>query len=232
MKIATDTKLVNQGKRFGKIASLVGLAILIGGLVISLRTQIIWLAYVCLIVGFILSNIGIYLANRWVREPRADQSLSKVLKGFDNEYALYNYYLPAQHVLLTPAGVIVFVVKPQNGEIRCEGERWRHKLTAARILRFLTEEGLSNPTQEARQETQSLQKLIQTKVSDGGIPISTFIVFTGPDEKLKLEVVNPAIPVLRLRDVKERVRKLGKGKPMPDETRQKLVEAFDALVPA
>jgi len=225
-------KLVDQGKRFGKIASLVGLGILIAGLVISFRTTMIWLAYGCLIVGFILSNIGIYLANRWVREPRADQTLGKVLKGFDNQYALYNYYLPAQHVLLTPAGVVVFVVKPQNGEIRCEVDRWRHKLTVGRILRFLTEEGLGNPTQEARQETAALQKLIEKNVPGENVPLSAFIVFTCPDEKLRLEAVNPAIPVLRLRDLKERVRKLGKGKSMPAETHQKLAEAFDALVPA
>jgi len=225
-------KLVNQGKRFGKIASLVGLGILIAGLVVSFRTPMIWLAYGCLIVGFILSNIGIYLANRWVREPRADQTLTKVLKGFDNQYALYNYYLPAQHVLLTPTGVIVFVVKPQNGEIRCEGNRWRHKLTIGRVLRFLTEEGLGNPTQEARQETESLQRLIRKHVTEGDVPVSAFIVFTSQDEKLRLEVVNPAIPVLRLRELKERMRKLSKGKPIPTEIQQKLTEAFDAAVPA
>ena len=93
MKVVTDKKLVAQGQKYGKIASLVGLAVLIAGLLVSFRQMSILLAYGCLIVGFIISNIGIYLANKWVREPRADQALAKVLKGFDDKYTLYNLSL-------------------------------------------------------------------------------------------------------------------------------------------
>ena len=143
MKAVTDTKLVEQGKRFGRNASLAGLGVLILGLVISFKfSHLILVAYGCLIVGFILSNIGIYLANRWVREPRADQSLAKALKGFDNQFSLYNYTLPAQHVLLMPSGVAHFLVKPQTGEISVDGNRWRHKFNLGRLFRFFVEEGL------------------------------------------------------------------------------------------
>lgn len=233
MRVVTDTNLVRKGKQYGRIASFTGLGILIAGLVISFRQgaglkQFAMPAvYGSLIVGFILSNVGIYLANRWVREPRADQSLNKALKGFDNRFVLYNYYLPASHVLLTPTGVVVLVVKPQDGTITCEGERWHHKLSLVRALRFLTEEGLGNPSKEAGQETALMQKFIRERVPEGNVPISTFIVFTAPPERLNLRVVNPTVPVVQLKDLKERVRKLSQDKPMPSQTASRLQAVFD-----
>jgi hypothetical protein len=233
MKAVTDTKLVEQGKRFGRIASFAGLGVLVLGLVISFRfSNLILLAYGCLIVGFILSNIGIYLANRWVREPRADQSLSKALKGFDNQFSLYNYTLPAQHVLLMPSGVAHFVVKPQNGDISVNGSRWRHKFNAGRLLRFFVEEGLGNPSQDAQQEAAELMKFVRKSIPNGDIPLSTFIVFTAPDDKLRLTINSPTVPVLPLRDLKERLRKLSKGKAMPAELQNRLADAFNAVAPA
>jgi hypothetical protein len=233
MKVVTDTKLIEQGKRFGRIASFAGLGVLVLGLVISFKfSHLILLAYGCLVVGFILSNIGIYLANRWVREPRADQSLSKALKGFDNQFSLYNYTLPAQHVLLMPTGVVHFVVKPQSGDISVDGSRWRHKFNVGRLLRFFVEEGLGNPSQDAQQEAADLRKFVRKSVPDADFPLSTLIVFTAPDDKLKLTINNPTAPVLQLRDLKERLRKLSKGKAMPAELHNRLADVFNAVAPA
>lgn len=227
MQVVTDKKLIAQGQKYGKIASAIGLAALVLGLIISFRQMSLLLAYGCLIVGFILSNIGIYLANKWVREPRADQALARVLKGFDDKYTLYNYYLPAQHVLLTPSGLVTFVVKPQSGKIRYDGKRWRHKLGLSRIFRFFAEEGLGDPIKEAQQEAAALKQFLDKHVPDSEVPIYPFVVFSGPDEKLDLEITNPPIPVVRLRDLKTRLRRLDQsGKALPAETRKQLAEAF------
>ena len=65
---------IRRGARIGKIATLVGLAFLAGGLVISLVLQdspLLWLSFVCLLAGLLVSTIGTMNMNRWVREPRA-----------------------------------------------------------------------------------------------------------------------------------------------------------------
>jgi len=226
MQTVTNTKLVEQGKRFGKITSFAGLAALIGSMVIAFVAKQILITYGLLILGFILSNVGIYLANRWAREPRADQALDKVLRGFDDQYWLINYHLPVSHVLLMPTGLAHFVVKAQTGEISNNGDRWHHRLTIGRILRFLVDEGLGNPTREAQREAGVLQQFVNKHVPEGNVPIYSFVVFTAPEEKVKLHVTNPAVPVLQLGSLKERIRKLGKGKPLPAEVQRQLLAAI------
>ena len=239
MKAVTDTKLIQKGQKLGRIASFAGLVVLIGGLVVSFQQRnnvqayMILLVYGSLLVGFILSNVGIYLANRWVREPRADQSLAKVLKGFDNRYLLYNYVLPAQHVLLAPDGLTAITVKRQEGTITCDGSRWRHKLTFGRVLRLLTDEGLGNPTKEAQNEAALLRKLVDQKLPGQQVPIAPLIVFTGRKEKLDLRVSNPAVPVLELGDLKGEIRDISQGRPrLPVGAYQQLAEAFSAYTVA
>jgi len=239
MKAVTDTKLIQKGQKIGRIASFAGLIVLIAGLVISFQQResvqpfMMLLVYGSLLVGFILSNVGIYLANRWVREPRADQSLTKVLKGLDNRYVLYNYVLPSQHVLLSPDGLTAITVKRQEGTISCDGSRWRHKLTFGRLLRLLTDEGLGNPTKEAQHEAGLLRRLVDQKLPGQDVPIATLIVFAGRKEKLDLRVNNPTVPVLPLSELKGAIRDITTERPrLGGGAYQQLVEAFSAFTAA
>ena len=74
MKIYLNEGYVKRRSAIGKWTSLLGLVILAVGLVISLRsfkslTQL-YISLVSLLVGFILSNVGIYYANRYMRVDR------------------------------------------------------------------------------------------------------------------------------------------------------------------
>ena len=158
MQVITNEKLIKNRARLGRGASFAGLAVLVLGLVASLSPQWLLASFGCLFVGFLLSQLGIYNANRWVKEPRADQTLAKILKGFDDRYHLYNYVLRAPHVLLTPFGLCVINPKHQAGKVRCEGERWRRDLGWKRILRLFGQEGLGNPTKEVKAEVEKLSK--------------------------------------------------------------------------
>ncbi len=236
MKAVTDTKLIEKGQKIGRITSLAGLVVLVGGLVLAFlqrnntQSAIFLLVFGCMVAGFILSNVGIYMANRWVREPRADQALTRVLKGFDNRYQLYNYVLPAQHVLLSPDGLAAITVKSQEGTISCNGSRWRHRLSFGRVLRMFTDEGLGNPTKEAQREAALLKKLVDQKLPGQEVPIATLIVFTGRKEKLNLQVQDPTVPALTLGELKSEVRNLSQSRPrLPSGTYQQLVDAFAAF---
>ena len=188
MKDITNEKLVKRQATLGKWASLLGMGALLAGLAVSYRwpDQLV-VSFGCLIVGFMLASVGTYNMNRWVREPRADQALAKALKGFDNKHFLYHYTLPAGHVLLAPSGLFVFTVKDHHGEIRCEGEKWHQKFNWGRLLLFLGQEGLGNPTREVRGEIGRLGRFLDSRLSEADVPIEGLIVFTNPRARLELK---------------------------------------------
>ena len=108
MRSITNHRKIVRGARLGKILVFGSLGFLIAGLVLALRlTELyfIWISLACLAIAMVATTIGFAFMNRWVREPRADQAFAAGLKGLDERYCLYNYTLPAPHVVLAPTGV-------------------------------------------------------------------------------------------------------------------------------
>src|SRR5512144_1926081 len=116
MNIAIDEKLVKRNRLIAQIASIAGLVILIGGMIISFqRKDMINISFASLIIGFILSQIGIYFTNRWGRSPRPDELLNQALKGLDGKYSIYHYVTPVPHLLVGPAGMWILMPRNQKG---------------------------------------------------------------------------------------------------------------------
>jgi len=231
MEIFTYERLARRRARFGKYASIIGLLILAGGLVASFYSQYLYLSFAALIVGFILSQIGNYNLLRWGRKPRADMVLNEGLKGLERKWRIYHYYLPAAHVLIGPGGLYVFVVKPQTGKIRCEGKRWKHKLTLGRALLFFGDESLGNPPADLDFEMRQLARFVNEKRPDlNTVLVHGAVVFS--NEKAELELNNPTIKVLRPKQLKGYVRvPAGEGEKYLDpEQRRALSELFDQEV--
>jgi len=225
MKVILNEKLVKRQSAIGKWASLIGMGTLLAGLVVSYRWPgLITASFGFLIVGFMLASVGTYNMNRWVKQPRPDQALTRALKGFDNKHLLYHYTLPAAHVLLAPSGLFVFTVKDHHGEIRCEGEKWHQKFNWGRLLLFFGQEGLGNPTREVRGEVERLRRFLDSRLPDADVPVEGFIVFTNP--RAKLELIDPAVPVISSNKLKTHLRQL-KNKRISAEQRKELAEVFE-----
>jgi len=225
MQVITNEKLIKNRARLGRIASFAGLAILILGLVASLSAQWMLASFGCLFVGFVLSQVGLYHANRWVKEPRPDQTLDKILKGFDDRYHLYNYVLKAPHVLLAPFGLCVVISKDQGGKVRYEGEKWRQEGSWKRaIFHLFGQEGLGNPTKEVRAEVEKLRRFLAQQLPDEEVPIEGVVVFTNP--QVDLETENPAVPVLNGKQFKSFLRNMSKERPIPGNQRRQLAEVL------
>jgi hypothetical protein len=223
MQVITNEKLIKNRARLGRGASFAGLAVLILGLAASLSPQWLLVSLGCLFVGFLLSQVGLYHAAHWIKEPRADQTLVKILRGFDDRYYLYNYVLRAPHVLLAPFGLCVINPKGQGGKVRCEGEKWRHEAGWKRILlRFFGQEGLGNPTKEVRAEVEKLRRFLAQRLPDEEVPIEGVVVFTNP--QVDLETENPAVPVVDGKQLKSFLRDLSKQRPISSSQRRQLAE--------
>jgi hypothetical protein len=229
MQVITNEKLIRNRARLGRVASFAGLAVLLLGLVASLFPQWILASFGCLLLGFLLSQVGIYHANRWVKQPRADQTLDKILKGFDDRYHLYNYVLPAPHVLLAPFGLCVIKLRQQGGSVRCQGEKWHHSVGWRRLLYLFGQEGLGNPTKEVQAEVEKLRRFLARRFPEDDVPIEGMVVFTNP--QVDLEPENPTVPVLDGTQFKLFLRSLSKERPIPGGQRKQLAEILAEEAP-
>ena len=210
MQIVTNEKLISGRARLGRWASLLGLGVLLAGLVISFKwPHLVWVTFGCLILGFLLSQIGIYNASRWIREPRADQVLNQALKGLDNRYRLFHYLTPVPHLLIGPPGLFVFVAKPQEGIIRYDGRRWRRAWSWLRFFNFLGEEGIGNPPKEAEIQVEQLRKWLRKQLPEETLPPITGVVVFIHDAQLELEET-PPVPVLPHKKLKQWLRQQAK----------------------
>ncbi len=225
MKVVTNEKLVESRAKLGKRASLIGLLILVAGFVVSLLSPtLFYVSLGCLVVGFLISNVGVYNANLWLREPRADQVLSKGLKGFSNKYTLFNYTGPVPHAVVGPSGVVVFVAKSQEGRIIAKGKRWRQPFSLRRLIGFFGNEPLGNPTKDLEAVTERVRKFNAKALPDTEVPVYGAIVFSSPNVELELQNVD--VPVLTEKQLKGYMRNLPKGEVLTPEQRRTLMQAY------
>ena len=205
MRNIVNTTRINRGVRIGKIATLAGLGFLLLGLIASLTMQAIWVSFVCLLLGILVSSIGTMHMNRWVRQPRADQALSQGLKGFDDRYRLYSYFLPAPHVLLSPVGLFVLTPMGQDGAIRYDGQKFRRGFSAVRLLRFMADEGMGRPFAEADAQVSAVQKFLDKYQIGEDVEVQNIVIFYNP--RAQLDVTDPPRPVIVPKGLKKALRK-------------------------
>lgn len=227
MQNIVDEERVARGARIGKISIAAGLGLLIVGMVISVAIKqpaVIWVSFACLIGGLMLSNIGTYNMNRWMKEPRADQALAQALKGLDDRYQLYSYILPASHVLLSPAGLFVLTALGQEGTIQFDGEKFRRDFSLVRVLRFMAEEGMGKPLAQGDEEVKALQKFLQAHDAGEGVEIQNILIFYSP--RAELQVSNPPRPIIVPKGLKKTLRKLPPSK-LSESQYETLEDLFD-----
>lgn len=223
MKIITNETLIKRNGRLGQIATISGLLVLVGGMFISFRyPNYAGFAWIALLIGFALSQIGLYFGNRWGRHPRPDELIDQGLKGLNDQYSIYHYLTPAAHLLVGPSGMWVIIPYYQTGKIVYEKGRWKQKGGGVmqKYLRAFAQEGLGRPDLEAPTETSAIDRYLKKKFSDTEVPeVKSVLVFLS--EKAELEVDNAPILTLPLKKLKEMIRKAAKEKPLsPDQVRE------------
>jgi hypothetical protein len=223
MRTITNEEMVARGGRVGQLATFIGLVMVFGGLIASF-TQYRMMTIFLVALGVVMYTLGNRGQEQSLREPRLIQKLSEALSEFDDRYQLYNHVLPADHVLLAPHGVYVLSVKGMGGRIRCFKDKWVRDLSVSRILRFFTEESLGNPSKEAREDVEKLQKYIQEHAPGLDVEIHPLAVFADPSARL--EITSASVPVLPLRRLKSHLRKGASRMEMPGDTLAALNRLF------
>jgi hypothetical protein len=220
MKIISDEKLIKRNARIGQVVTIISLATLGAGMFLTFqRPDMLSVSIGALLIGFLLSQVGIYFTNRWGRSPRPDEQISVALKGLDNRYALYHYQTPASHVLVGPAGIWVLIPKHQRGTITYDKNRWRQRGGGfiQNYLKLFAQEGIGRPDLEIESDINSLNKyLAKILPEDTDVPdIQAALIFSAPDIDIQAdEAPYPTITVKKLKDL---MRKTAKEKPISQE---------------
>ncbi len=94
---------------------------------LTMRVDLTNYSFIAMLLGLVLSQIGVYFANRWGKSPRIDERITLGLKGLDDRYSLYHYVTAVPHLLIGPAGIWVLSPHYQAGTITFEKNRYRQQ---------------------------------------------------------------------------------------------------------
>ena len=229
MKIYIDRQKVNARAQAANAASVGGLLLLLASVVIPLFVPK-WstVTTILMIVGAVGAMVGIYLANRWVRKPRPEESLDKALKALDEHYHIYHYpaSLPCEHVLLTPAALVALEVVNLNGYFSYRNGRWREAMTVGRALRYIVEERVGDPVALSQAMTQEMKNRLDQEFSGQvAAPMKVLTVFTHPGAEL--EVDKGSIPACKIEKLRKQV--VVQGERLSPEAFEKISSWLESL---
>ena len=224
MKIIKNEKLIKRNAKIGQFTSMGALVVLGVGMYISFTQPelFVW-AVAALLVGFTLTQIGMYFGNRWGRSPRPDEKLDAGLKGLTKDYSLYHWTTPVSHLLVGPAGIWVLLPYHQRGQVAYSKKRWRMKGGGflQGYMRIFGQEGLGRPDLEAEAEINSIRKALAKELEEDEIPeINVALVFTA--DEVEVEAEDAPIPALLLKKIKDFFRQKAKEKPITAEELEKV----------
>jgi hypothetical protein len=235
MKIVTNEKLINRNKKIGQITSIASLVVLGGGLYFSftstsatspLGAYATTITFGALILGFLLSQVGIFYGNRWGRSPRPDERIIQSLKGLEDKYTFYNYTTNVPHLLVGPSGIWVLIPYSVKGLITYDEKKMRWNQKGGNFyMKFFAQEGLGRPDLDALGLIKDAEKYIGDNLKDlAHPPVQAALVFI--NDKADVEATNAPVPTLPAGKLKDFFRKKAKEEPAPIETIKLLQAAF------
>jgi hypothetical protein len=227
METLVNETFLDKRRKYARMGSYIGFATLFTGLLMSTRNPFV--SYGLLLVGLLSASVGSFMANRYVREPRADQVLSEALQSLDRRHTLLNYYLPTDHVVFSHNGFTVIETRPQGGLISYRNGRWTHRAGLRKIMQLFGEPSLGKPEKDLEQQVDVVTKWLATVGWGENIPIRGVIVFTNPD--VRLDVAGLPYPAVTARELPGVMRDgFGQQAPLPTSQRRELEGKLDALV--
>ena len=216
MKIIKNEKLIKRNGMIGNWTSMAALVVLAVGMYISLKRQDLFVyALLALLIGFTLTQIGMYMGNRYGRSPRPDEKLDAGLKGLPGDFSMYHYTTPASHLLVGPAGVWILMPYHQRGQVAFKKNRW--KMSGGGFLqsymRIFGQENLGRPDIEIDNEVNKLQKYLVKQMDEAQIPeIKPIMIFT--NDEVEIDAEDTPVPAMKLKQVKDYIRQRAKEKPI------------------
>ncbi|MBI5295323.1 MAG: hypothetical protein HY869_07590 [Chloroflexi bacterium] len=208
MKIIKNEKLIERNSKIGNWSNIGGLLALVAAMYISFaRPELFNYAIIAMLIGFTLTQISLYMGNRFGRSPRPDEVLDASLKGLSTDFAIYHFTTPISHLLVGPAGIWVLLPYRQMGVISYQKNRWN--MTRGGFIqgymRVFGQEGLGRPDADANADIKAIKTFLSRRMEEDQIPtVNAIAVFT--NDKVELQTEEAPIPAVKLKQLKEFMR--------------------------
>jgi len=227
MQTYVNEKFLEQRRKFAKWGSYVGFGSLLVGLMMTSRNPL--LSYAFLLVGLLGATFGSYVANRYLKEPRADTVFQEAGEGLDKRHTLYCYYLESHYVIASHHGLTVLEPRPQTGDISYDNGHWKHKSGFRKIMQLFGEPTLSKPDRDLSREIEWSKEWIDELMPEDDIPVNGAVVFTNPD--VTLHISGNSVPIIAASDLVAHMKQGLKGSPILTTAKQKeLRRVLDEIV--
>ena len=225
MKIIKNEKLIKRNSQIGQYTSIGALVVLGVGMYISFtRADLFAWSITSLVVGFAMTQVGMFFSNRWGRSPRPDEQLDSGLKGLPNEDTIYHYVTPVSHLYVGSAGIWVLLPLHQRGRVIYQKNRW--KISGGGFMQgylsIFGQEGLGRPELEIAAEMDSIKRyLVKKLVFQSDVPeIQGALIFT--NDLVEIEENAAPNPALKLKQLKDFIRQKSKDKSIGSLTLEKV----------
>jgi len=227
MHIVENERRIKISRNLGRILPWIGMGVLAVGWILSLRgPQELPMLLASLPIGVVISMVGGFFSDRFVGPLAHHEALQKALRGLDQSYTLVHYLLPAPHVLVSPGGCTVFVVKSHAGEVSFDGERWKHRDRGKFFRQLAGQEGLGNPAAEAERQTARLRAWLDERLPGLDVPIQAAILFVHP--RVRIHANDSPVPAFYgTKKIRAWLRGPGKQKRLRVEDHRKVLTAIE-----
>jgi hypothetical protein len=235
MRIVVNKQKVKRESLIGKIAIYGSLAILMGGLVLTLFGQqwgiltpenigTFYLIYiVILFTGLIVSRVGMYYGNRHLSPRRPEKLLRENLKGLDKKYSLVLFSETTDYILAEPGGISAIIFKSQGGRVSYKNGKWNHSTSFITRL-FGREEPIGDSKKEIDEALTRINAKLKEKMPNHAIPLRGIVLFGNPDVQLDLDTTPFAM--IKVDKLKDYLRGAGKLKELPNSTQNAMREVL------
>jgi len=231
MNLVRNEKHIKQNKLIGKILTFASLGVLGLGLYFAFQKEgsMILYSYICLIVGFLLTQIGLSFVNRYGRSPRYDEIFGTAFEKLRHEYTYYVYSSPLPMLLMGPCRIWLPIPVNATGELSFQYGKWVHK-TRNRIQKMMGQDSVGKPEKEVAEAAAALSKYLTEK----GIPVDMHpelkpILVVYLKETQLGDVSKAPYPVVEMEDLKRYIRRVDREEcadPINPETAAKLKVAL------
>ncbi len=230
MNKVINEKLIARNKKIGSITSIAGMAILVGGLILSFtgdpgRNTII--SFGALIVGFIVAQISTSFVNKFGRSPRFDEVIGDNLAKLNNKYTYYVYSSPIAMLLVGPYGIWIPTPVSATGEVFYD-KKWKQK-GGSFMFKFFGQENIGKPDADAASNEIAVRELLSKHLDEGEIPeISNVLVLLNPKASIG-DTENAPLPIVTGDALRRYIRSVDRKAEdeMSDEMLEKINSIFE-----
>ena len=231
MKLVRNEKHISRNKLIGRILTFASLGVLGLGLYFAFKKEmtLILYSYICLIVGFLLTQIGLNFVNRYGRSPRYDEVFGSAFEKLRHEYTYYVYSTPVPTLLMGPCRIWMPIPVNATGEISFQNGKWVHK-TRNRIQKLMGQDSVGRPDKEVAEASAMLNKFLTEKGIPADIHPELKPIMVAYLKETQLGDVSTApYPVVELEDLKRYIRRMDREEctdPISPEVAAKLQKAL------